>query len=618
MTTVTDNWLSTVDSGTYKWTFYIVNTEIYNDPTILGQNDTAALNTGSALIISESGVTGSYALENLTMLTRIVPGDSSGSTTPTDIVFEIYEPLGFSLLDRILTVGKMMDNPVNLYSQHYILKLEFLGRDRFSGATKKFPGTFLYKTHITSVKASLGPAGAKYFIVATCDIKSAQIDTVIPVDIVVKEVTSVKTFASSVEKALNDMEVNLLSDLEKRNGVSPPRFYTVKLGESTNIQTNTKDKIVAFDLTSQPWAGTADSSTSSGESVSIKNSDSRDIAINSETQITQKLSDLISKNVPSWSTYVNESTDTRFYTPHIYVSLAEELIPKIDPSTNRQQKIIHITIEVGISKIVAPSTAEGTANLQTTPSIQRDRFDNLEISKKYNYLYTGENSEVLDFQIDIQNLFTVAIAPAAGLYYADNNQQFTPTNPVKVTVDNANRTVLTFDQSKNSGAKFLGDIKLERMDLNQTITFDRFPTSSANIQKNEHTAISDDIAAALAQQSARREGDAQEITLQTKGDPFWLGTPDSVVVGSVDSGFIANYKGNDALIGFLNYQANSDDLLIDQKRGPVDMISTGIYRVTLVENKFQVGQFTQTITAFKDPNTNVYLTLEQLINIEII
>ena len=107
------------------------------------------------------------------------------------------------------------------------------------------------------------------------------------------------------------------------------------------------------------------------------------------------------------------------------------------------------------------------------------------------------------------------------------------------------------------------------------------------------------------------------MMLEIRGDPFWLGTPDNRGTPS-DNRFIGDFTRGDALIGFVNFQPNVEDLLINQKRGPVDLISTGVYVVTQIESKFQMGQFTQTLTTFKDPNTNPFLILDQLINIEVV
>ena len=45
------------------------------------------------------------------------------------------------------------------------------------------------------------------------------------------------------------------------------------------------------------------------------------------------------------------------------------------------------------------------------------------------------------------------------------------------------------------------------------------------------------------------------------------------------------------------------------------MISTGVYRITRVESRYQQGKFTQNLVGFKDVNTNPVLVLNQLIQI---
>ena len=616
--TVKENWMSTVDLATYKWTLYVVNPDVYNDPEILAQNDSAALSSGQALVIAESGVTGSYSLENVIIQSTITPNNESGSATPTGVVFELYEPLGFSLLDRLLTVGQMMGYPSNIMGLNYVLKLEFLGRDGRTGASKKFPGIFLWKTRITGMKGSLGPAGAKYFITAMFDIRTTQVNTVTPVDTVVSNVSTVQNFTEQLQATLRQMEQDLLPPVEVRRGEKPHKEWYIKLGDSTSIKANAAEGITAFDLGSQAWAGTVNSDTSSGESANTENPDTRDIVINSETQLSEKITQLLEKNVPGWSTYVNESRELRYYVPFIYVDMKTEIIDEVDTTLAQSRKKITLTVEVGINKTTAPDGEQQRRTLQTSQGLQQERFSNLDVVKKYNYLYTGENTEILDFQLDIEQLFVVATSPAAGIYYADNSQQFVPTNPIQVSQDNLNSTQLTERQIRNSNARFLSDVEVERININHETPFERVPASASTQQKNEHTGLTDDIAASIAQQTARRTVDNLNIQLEIRGDPFWLGTPDVIIGGNAGSDQISDFKGNDALIGFVSFQPNEKDLLIDQKRGPVDMISSGLYNITHVESKFQQGQFTQSLTGYKDPNTNVFLILDQLINIEVI
>ena len=44
-----ENWLSTVNLGTYKWTFYLVKPDLFNNPLEL-ENDDAVLNRGDAVV----------------------------------------------------------------------------------------------------------------------------------------------------------------------------------------------------------------------------------------------------------------------------------------------------------------------------------------------------------------------------------------------------------------------------------------------------------------------------------------------------------------------------------------------------------------------------------------
>lgn len=613
--TVTDNWMSKVDLGTYKWTLYVADADLYNDPDILAQNDTAALSSGQALVIAESGVTGAYSLENVIIQSTITPGNSTGSATPTGVVFEIYEPLGFSLLDRLLTVGQMMGYAENIMGLHYVLKLEFIGRDAVSGGNTKFPGIFLWKTRFSGIKGSLGAAGAKYFITAMFDIRTAQLESVTTVDTVVSGVSTVEDFVTQLQSTLQQMEQDLLPPVEVRRGEQPLREWNVVLGESTSIQADPDRGITAFDLKSQAWAGTLNSGTASAESANTENPDTRDVAINSETQLTEKIAELIGINVPAWTTYVNESRELRYYVPYIYVDSAYEVIDEVDTTLEQSRRRVTLTVQVGINMTTTPDNERQRTTLQTNQNIQQQRFDNLDIVKKYNYLYTGENTEILDFQLDIESLFVVATAPAAGIYYADNSQQFVPLNPIRVSQQPNEEIELTQRQKRNANARFLSDIEVEKININHKAPFERVPASASTQQKNEHTGLTDDIAAAIAQQTAKRTVDNLNITLEIRGDPFWLGTPDVIMGG--DTSAVSDFAGHDALIGVVSFQPNEKDLLIEQRRGPVDMISTGLYNITHVESKFQAGQFTQSLTGYKDPNTNIFLVLDQLINIEV-
>ena len=76
-----------------------------------------------------------------------------------------------------------------------------------------------------------------------------------------------------------------------------------------------------------------------------------------------------------------------------------------------------------------------------------------------------------------------------------------------------------------------------------------------------------------------------------------------------------DYSTRDALISFVQYNPNADKLLTEQTKGPVDIVSSGIYKLTKIESRFQGGRFTQSLSGYKDVTTNTALVLNKLIDL---
>ena len=197
------NWMSTVDSPQYLWTLYIVNDEVFNDPSILHNNDTGAINSNKAMIVSQQGVTTEYTMDNFAMIATVTPGQQHGNTTPGIIQFDLFETLGFTFLDKTLKAGIRLGKPGSLHEQNYVLRLEYVGRDPTTGGSVRYPGTFFYPIKLNQIRSTTGPEGTRYNIIAFSLIKHAQTEAVSTVDVTVSGIDQVSTFASKLEKAFN-------------------------------------------------------------------------------------------------------------------------------------------------------------------------------------------------------------------------------------------------------------------------------------------------------------------------------------------------------------------------------------------------------------------------------
>ena len=599
---VSGNWMSSVDSPTYKWTLYIVNSEVFNKPSLLEGSDSSAINKGQALIIAETGVTTEFAIDNVAMIQTVIPGQAHGNTTPGIIQFDLMEPLGFTFLDRILKAGISLGRPANLPSQHYVMRLEFVGRDPDSGASVKYPNTFFYPIKINQVRSQTGPEGTRYNVIAFSLIKHAQTEGVTSTDLSWDNVTTVKTWVEGLEKAYNDGEMDKISPIERKQGQKPPKQIKIVFADSARLVGDKDAGLDGFTLQVKPWASTANADKGGAQNASTDNVDTRQGEINAKTAIGPYIQKQIQANCPAFAKYVVEAKEKTgiVYSIHVepkieYQLAQDNMEASQGKEVKREAKLITFTIHIRATEAEPSLNPEDHKKKFTDQQYQVNRIRNLTLAKSYAYLYTGLNTEILNYQIDVEQLYVNQRIPLDGIYHADGREQFTPTTPTKVT-------------------KFLDEVPYNDMgnDFNDLVQYVDSPLGLEEQQKSE-TDGSDAHLAQRLQALAMRSMDAINFNIEIKGDPFWQGNTFKAHVQGKDNS--PNISNQSLLISLLNYNPNPDDLLERQRRGPVDMISTGVYCVRSVESRFQSGRFTQNLIGFKDTNTNPALVLNQIIQI---
>lgn len=224
-------------------------------------------------------------------------------------------------------------------------------------------------------------------------------------------------------------------------------------------------------------------------------------------------------------------------------------------------------------------------------------YKNLEnkVAKEYNYIYTGENTEIINFDIKIDTAFFTAISKDRGQEATDkklNGQN-------KMTVDN---------NQPQTNAKTTGGISLtgmaQQIDILGTSTGG---IGGAGIDNNKiRTArLFQDVI-------VNSDVDLVMLNLEIHGDPYFI----------ADSG-MGNYTSesagnNTTTDGTMDYERNEIDVIVNfktpidynDKTGgmffPEDVVSvdafSGLYRVVFVENRFINGEFTQTLQLLRRRN----------------
>lgn len=218
--------------------------------------------------------------------------------------------------------------------------------------------------------------------------------------------------------------------------------------------------------------------------------------------------------------------------------------------------------------------------------------------KHYDYIYTGKNTDVIDFQIIFQNSFYKATASDGNISNEDELQK------------NKNATVSTPEVPNapppNPSSSKGGNDKTKQLNQQDQTKLKR---SLGGIQPQERgTLITKQFMDAIY-----NGGDMINVNMKILGDPFYLG--DSGWGNYTDTGTSNNDINSD---GAINYERTEIYISVDFKNptdinghvydfpGPkaVQAIS-GVYKVNLVESTFHRGLFSQTLQMNRMPNQDI-------------
>lgn len=226
-------------------------------------------------------------------------------------------------------------------------------------------------------------------------------------------------------------------------------------------------------------------------------------------------------------------------------------------------------------------------------------YDNLAgiIVKQYDYIYTGQNNDLLKFDIQINNAFYTAIAPTPdGTGGRTQNQDISsagnPDIPKTEVPEGAAGAEPSLSPTGSPQVK--GDSRAGKKQAGGSGNV----TSEYDIANQFHKAF------------LNNQAEMIKINFDIMGDPYYL--VDSGIGGyiapaekgsQVTSDGTANYEAGDTYI-YLRFRTpvepkenDGDYLFVDKADNPF----SGIYKAIKVENNFKDGTFKQTITAIRMP-----------------
>ena len=608
--------MSSVDSPSYKLTLYLVHPSVWNNPNTLASLEVPRDSTGQplAVVIAESGSTSTYAIDNLSILSYVTPGSSSGNTTSGVFQFNLYEILGFKLLNRVLQYSKPL-NFITLQSAKYVLKVEYTGVDTETKENVRYGGQFFYSLIFKQIQSSINESGTQHNIIAHNSPKTAIALSKVKTDIVVQGASTVKQYLKLLEAKLNESEIEYRKSPENKDPVSK---HTWKITLGPNATTSVGKAIPnnggaqygkaniteSFDLGSKPIAGTSNAETAGKQNRNMDNKDTINPDINSETNLISYLRSFLTKNVPALGELNKlERTDGVKRTV-ISVTPKVTFGDGTDEFTDTSEMEIELIVDLDITYSIPQKDPKLQKEKQNDRGFQRRLLETLPITKKYNYLYTGRNTEIISFDLMVDNAFFMAKDPANGMAYPEIKQSHVPTNPTPITVPKT---------AAGSYATSLSDVDGSHQGFMERVAYAYAITSPDQLQVNESKGPGaiDTIDALADLEFRSRNTDYIQVKIKIKGDPFWMGTPGVYTNDAVVTS--ANYLNTDSLVLFLNHLP--DETMTDPTssvNGEIDIAASGVYEVRKIETSMSQGKFDMSLVAYRNRNVSTVLLVNEM------
>ena len=570
-------------------------------------------------------------IENVEINTIIESTGQSVMTQPTNISFEVIEPYSINGFIEALQVSAVAAGNPSYLGATFLLKLQFAGYpdgpDFPSVVTEIDQATRYFPITLTGIEVTIDEKGTKYKVSAI-----GQSDSGLGQSAVLKK--SVKVTGNTIQAILADLMNNITKQLKdddknSKNNTLPANSYDeyrIKFpkfisgtgfndGFPPNDIANSKlvDELKDNTINSFPDAGTSTKPDAYDPRSSKQPSPQKSAASPESGKLTPN-TDPISqfaegKTIPECIEAVIKDSE--------YI---KNIAKKLSSKTEWQQVVdpygmvdyFLIKLEVTNKDTINPDTKKpyqiftyvvSPRKIMYTrfPGYGNETVDSAKLAtlslREYNYLYTGQNLDVLNFKLNFNTLFFEAIPSALGnenvppskVAVAPSNKVDPKANPDSVALVKSNqvpsspqRPVANHTEvDKNAG----GQNKID---------------AYSKLAKSIHQAITNPKGAMLTGE------------IDILGDPFYVVT-----------GGVGNYNPTPGLNSprmTTDGEANhnySEVLVTINFRNPIDINPleqggrmhfdsslvpfSGVYRVNEAKSTFKDGLFKQSLTIIRAP-----------------
>lgn len=597
----TGNILDRYPNYTYGISLHYMPIKKYNDVLVKGAAYKADDNT--VLIASGGRTTADLArhpvfkhdmyFEDFKMYCVIGHNAKSRGSNAIDISFTVIEPLGMTLIDKILTVAQGAG--INQWDQMpFIIQIDFFANEESGKLATPIPGaTKRICVKIIDIQIKVQPKGATYRITAIPQshvaLLQSNASTPANFEVMAKKVKDffasegdVGTFGEAVNASRNAVG----RDEKNQQG----QKKTFKISSYAAAMNSFQEQLKKLDhqKTADVYKFEFDKEMAESDifipdfipiaRTAVQNDKNQNakldrekgmIPINAGTNIKEvinlvlRASEYYRKQILSNAANANEMESQN--SQYVAGLIGNEPIQSHKITTTVEygawddiRKVYQKTITFKIEKYSYFNTKY--------PEAKRGIPTNWD--KEYNYVYTGQNQQILDFDIDFNTMFFTVLTAMEKKYQAER---------VQVTKEDQDKP-----DTNNKTGQALVQVSRPLPVIN--LAQDKTEITSTNQKNVEATDL-------FKSMMSNSRGDMINVQLKIAGDPQLIKQDD---VFSNLNGSLATDKRE--LFVKLEFRLPED---IDQTTGLYKInersVFSGIYKIISVNNLFERGQFTQTL-----------------------
>lgn len=353
------------------------------------------------VIIAESGVTAGFNIQSLNITSKATgDGRSRGMWTNSIYTMELVEPLGMTLIDKLYNSAREL-SAINYITCPYFLEIWYNGYDEDGNIIASNLFYNLYRVIIKDIAANSSNVGTRYVITMMNDNAYAELNVLStpPSNINITAAT-LGEFFDQLQSAWNVMTTNINSDGIRRINYKieyPSDWRSWTLKNPDVLKQNSRNVPMHVEVNSNKTTFTI----SRGQSI----------------EVIIEFALYLCQEAQQWMTGVDSpspgapSLKTHGLIRYITIYPQSEIVAATPHDPVTLDYIRNVTYSLIPSETVKAYVDMETVKTATTPIIAENKLkymiDNNRLAKKYEYIYTGKNTEVLKFDFSINNLWKI-------------------------------------------------------------------------------------------------------------------------------------------------------------------------------------------------------------------